>query len=107
MGHSKNRGRRRLTLPLPLRAKMIGLAMFIGGFMGLITSAPRILAVGKANEFVLLLKDPQRQVPVVLVSCDRRTGVPKLDAGAMGRALAGTAIVYHAESPECDLELEQ
>ena len=29
----------RLTLPLPLRAKMIGLAMFIGGFMGLITSA--------------------------------------------------------------------
>ena len=26
MGHSKNRGRRRLTLPLPLRAKMIGLA---------------------------------------------------------------------------------
>ena len=39
MGHSKNRGRRRLTLPLPLRAKMIGCAMFIGGFMGLITSA--------------------------------------------------------------------
>ena len=39
MGHSKNRGRRRLTLPLPLRAKMIGLAMFIGGFMGLIASA--------------------------------------------------------------------
>ena len=63
--------------------------------------------MGKANEFVLLLKDPQRQVPIVLVSCDRRTGVPKLDAGAMGRALAGTAIVYHAESPECDLELEQ
>ena len=39
MGHSKNRGRRGLTLPLQLRAKMIGLAMFIGGFMGLITSA--------------------------------------------------------------------
>ena len=39
MGHSKNRGRRRLTLPLQLRAKMIGLAMLIGGFMGLITSA--------------------------------------------------------------------
>ncbi len=39
MGHSKNHGRRGLTLPLQLRAKMIGLAMFIGGFMGLITSA--------------------------------------------------------------------
>ena len=34
MGHSKNRGRRRLTLPLPLRAKMTGLAIFIFGFMG-------------------------------------------------------------------------
>ena len=39
MGHSKNHGRRRLTLPLPLRAKMIGCAMFVCGFMGLITSA--------------------------------------------------------------------
>ena len=39
MGHSKNRGRRGLTLPLPLRAKMIGGAMFVSGFMGLITSA--------------------------------------------------------------------
>ena len=39
MGHSKNRGRRRLTLPLSLRAKMTGVAIFICGFMGLITSA--------------------------------------------------------------------
>ena len=39
MGHSKTQGRRRLALPLPLRAKMIGCAMFIGGFMGLINSA--------------------------------------------------------------------
>ena len=39
MGHSKHQGRRLLTLPLPLRAKMTGLAMFVCGFMGLITSA--------------------------------------------------------------------
>ena len=39
MGHSTTQGRRRLTLPLPLRAKMTGLAIFICGFMGLITSA--------------------------------------------------------------------
>ena len=39
MGHSKNHGRRGLTLPLPLRAKMTGLAIFICGFMGLVTSA--------------------------------------------------------------------
>ena len=39
MGHSENEGRWRLTLPLPLSAKMTGLAIFICGFMGLITSA--------------------------------------------------------------------
>ena len=39
MGHSKTRKRGRLTLPLPLRAKMTGLAIFVFGFMGLITSA--------------------------------------------------------------------
>ena len=39
MGHSKTQGRRRLALPLPLRAKMTGLAIFVCGFMGLITSA--------------------------------------------------------------------
>ena len=39
MEHPTTQARKRLTLPLPLRAKMTGLAMFIGGFMGLITSA--------------------------------------------------------------------
>ena len=39
MGHSKNRGRRRLTLPLQPRAKLIGLSILIAGFASLITSA--------------------------------------------------------------------
>ena len=39
MGHTTTQARKRLTLPLPLRAKMTGLAIFICGFMGLITSA--------------------------------------------------------------------
>ena len=39
MGHSKNRALIGLTLPLQLRTKMIGGAMFVSGFMGLITSA--------------------------------------------------------------------
>ncbi|MEO8451896.1 MAG: hypothetical protein ABI647_19050, partial [Gemmatimonadota bacterium] len=67
--------------------------------------APRVLAVGKANEFVLLLKNPQRLVPLVLVSCERKSGLPKLDALLLSRALAGTAVVYYGESPESDLEL--
>ena len=39
MGHSKTQDRRRLTLPLTRKAKLTGLAIFIFGFMGLITSA--------------------------------------------------------------------
>ena len=39
MGHTTTQARKRLTLPLSLRAKMTGLAIFICGFMGLITSA--------------------------------------------------------------------
>ena len=39
MEHPTTQARKRLTLPLSLRAKMTGLAMFVGGFMGLITSA--------------------------------------------------------------------
>ena len=39
MGHSENRGRRRLTLPLQPRAKLIGLSILIAGFASLITSA--------------------------------------------------------------------
>ena len=39
MGHSKNHGRRGLTLPLQLRAKLIGLSILIAGLAPLITSA--------------------------------------------------------------------
>ena len=39
MGHSENRGRRGLTLPLQPRAKLIGLSILIAGIASLITSA--------------------------------------------------------------------
>ena len=39
MGHSKNHGRRRLTLPLQPRAKLIGLSILIAGLASLIISA--------------------------------------------------------------------
>ena len=70
-----------------------------------LVSKSQMLSVGKANQFVQLLTDPQRLVPVVLVSCDRKSGVPTLDASLLSRALAGTAVVYFCESSECDLEL--
>ena len=40
------------------------------------------------------------------MSCDRKTEVPKLDSVVLSRALAGTAVVYVCESPDCDDELE-
>lgn len=70
-----------------------------------LTVPPKALHVGKAHEFAELLRDSRRLVPVVLVSCERKTGVPKIDSGALSRALAGTAVVYYAESTECDQEL--
>ena len=39
MGHSENRARRALSLPLQPRAKLIGLSILIAGFASLITSA--------------------------------------------------------------------
>ena len=39
MGHSENRGRRGLTLPLQPKAKPIGLSILIAGLVALITSA--------------------------------------------------------------------
>ena len=67
---------------------------------------PARLGVGEGNKFAELLQDPRRQVPIILISCDRRTNRPKLDAANLSADLAGTAVVYVCESPECDDELE-
>ena len=64
------------------------------------------MKVGKAPDFAKVLTDVQRLVPIILVSCDRKTGVPKVDSATLSRALAGTASVYVCESPDCDFELE-
>jgi hypothetical protein len=69
-------------------------------------AVPTTLQVGRANQFVRMLRDTRRMVPVVLVSCDRATGTPKIDAVRLSRALAGTAVVHIAASAECDDELE-
>lgn len=71
-----------------------------------LTAHPLSMKVGKAPDFAKALTDVQRLVPIILVSCDRKTGVPKLDSANLSRALAGTAVVYVCESPDCDYELE-
>ncbi len=70
-----------------------------------LTTQPIALNVGQGHEFDRLLRDATRLVPLVLVSCDRKTGVPTLDSVRLSRALAGTGIVYVCQSPECDDEL--
>ena len=45
-------------------------------------------------------------VPIVLVSCERKTNQPKLNTARLSADLAGTAAVYVCESTECDEELE-
>ena len=70
-----------------------------------LATQPISLKVGKGDEFERLLRDATRLVPLLLVSCDRRTGVPALDPIRLSRALAGTGVVYVCESPECDDEL--
>src|SRR5690606_30159079 len=69
-------------------------------------ATPTSLRVGKANQFVKELRDPQRLVPIVLASCDRESGAPKIDTVRLSEGLAGTAAVWVCESPECDDELE-
>jgi hypothetical protein len=70
-----------------------------------LTTQPILLKVGHGHEFERLLRDGNRLIPLVLVSCDRNTGVPALDSVRLSRALAGTGVVYVCESPECDDEL--
>ena len=71
-----------------------------------LSARPLPLRPGKGPEYTELLTDARRLLPVVLVSCDRKTEVPKLDSVVLSRALAGTAVVYVCESPDCDDELE-
>lgn len=64
------------------------------------------LRVGEGNRLVELLRNPRRMVPIVLVSCERKTNQPKLNTAPLSADLAGTAAVYVCESTECDEELE-
>lgn len=75
------------------------------GSQMLLANAVPIL-VGKAPAFAAMLTDPLRLSPIVLVSRERATDTPKLDADRLARALAGTATVHLVESAECDEELE-
>lgn len=63
------------------------------------------LPLGRGHLLRAALDDPLRRYPIVYVSRPPR-GVPLVEAGSLARALAGSAIVLVAESPDLDTELD-
>lgn len=63
------------------------------------------LPLGQGHLLRAALDDPDRRYPIVYIS-RAATGKLLLDAGSLARALAGSAIVLVAESPDLDTELD-
>jgi hypothetical protein len=61
---------------------------------------PTILRNGDGRVLLERLEAAGRQCPIVLISCSGDGGKPVLDATALAKALAGSARVYVAESPD-------
>lgn len=63
------------------------------------------LAVGRGHLLGTALADPERRYPVVYISRPASGALP-VEAGALARALAGSAVVLVAESADLDTELD-
>lgn len=75
----------------------------VGGFA--MSERQQRLALGHGHLLRDALHDPARRYPLVYLSRPS-TGTLLLDAGALARALAGSAVVLVAEAPELDRELD-
>lgn len=64
------------------------------------------LVAGKGADFKKALSSPKRSCPIVLVSKEYNTGLPKLDSTTLARLLAGAAVVYESSTSNVDKELE-
>lgn len=67
---------------------------------------PKPVGEGYADLFCDRLLDPEREVPIVLVSKNFYTGKPMLDSSRLAHFLAGTATVYESATSLVDKELE-
>lgn len=70
-----------------------------------LSAGPEVLRVGQGRELVLRLADNKRRCPLLLLSGDPATNLPKLDAGRLARVLAGTVQVVVATGSEFEEEL--
>lgn len=71
-----------------------------------LTTTPRTVEVGTADQFLGLLQNKQRECPIVYVSRRADTGQPLVDPAGIARAIVGAGVVFVAASTETDDELE-
>jgi hypothetical protein len=71
-----------------------------------LTTTPRTVEVGAADQFMALLQDKQRECPVVYVSRRADTGQPMVDPARLAHGIVGAGVVFVAASSETDEELE-
>lgn len=67
---------------------------------------PTILRTGDGRILLERLEAPGRLCPIILISCSDADQKPMLDANGLAKALAGSARVYVAESPDVKEEWE-
>ncbi len=68
--------------------------------------SPTIVPVGKANLLRNAIASQSRDCALVYVSVERSSGLPLVDASRLAASVAGSAVVYVAQSAELDEELE-
>jgi hypothetical protein len=71
-----------------------------------LSEKPRSIKTGDGKWLHERLVDRGRGCPALVVSCNPADGKPVLDAGSLAKTLAGSAVVYVAESPDVEEEWE-
>jgi hypothetical protein len=71
-----------------------------------LSEKPRVIRVGDGQLLYERLVDLKRGCPVVVVSRNQADGNPVLDADSLAKTLAGSAVVYVADSPDVEEEWE-
>ena len=72
----------------------------------LLAADPKLLQVGRGDEFLARLTDPNRTCPIVYVSREQNSERFLVEPARLARNLAGMARVYMAENTELNEELE-
>jgi hypothetical protein len=94
------------TAPSVVRSLLKGSGWFCMAGTERLQERPRTIKVCDGQWLYDRLADRGRGCPIVLVSCKEADGTPVLDARSLAKTLAGSAVVYVAESPSVKEEWE-